>query len=173
MKLKSLKTVGDYKLNDEHRALFIYGSAEEDKFSGYKYQATVAAGFSDLIFKSDTSLLTYSIGPGYAFYEEEDTLDDQGNVSQPGESFDSMIVRASLDFEHHFSENAKFTQKLSTDYAVDSERNTKSRSETALTAKISTAFALKASITATHNSEVLDDKESTDTKTAVTLVYSF
>ena len=164
---------GDYKLNEDYRALFIYASAEQDKFSGYEYQATVAAGYTDQIFKTDKSLLKYSIGPGYAFYESEDVLDTDGTVLTPGESEDSLIIRASINYEHAFSENAKFTQILSTDYATDSDKNTKTRSETALTAKISTDFALKASVTATHNSEAPEDKKSTDTQTAVTLVYSF
>lgn len=167
-----LSAQGDYKLNEEHRGLFAFGSYEEDKFSGYEYQATIAAGYSDRLFKTDNSFLNYSIGPGYSFYENEDTIDETDTVI-PGESEDSLIIRLFLDYSYKFSENAKFTQTVSTDYATDSDKNTKTRAESAITAKINTSFALRASFTVTNNSEVADDKENTDTQTAVTLVYSF
>lgn len=155
---------GDYKLNEDHRGLFIYSSYENDKFSGYNYQGSIAAGYSDRIFKTDNSLLKYSIGPGYSVYEE-DVI--------PTESESSFILRAALNYSYNFSENTKFTQLISTDHATGSDKNSKTRSETALTAKIKDNFALKTSITVTHNSEVPVDKENTDTQMAVTLVYSF
>ncbi len=167
-----LSAQGDYKLNEEYRGLFIFGSYEEDKFSGYEYQSTIAGGYSDRLFKTDKSELNYSIGPGYSFYKTEEEVDDN-DVLIPSESESSFIVRVDLNFQYDFSENAKFTQSLSTDHATDSEKNSKTRAESALTTKINDDFALKASYTVTHNSEVADDKENTDTQTALTLVYSF
>lgn len=162
----------DYKLNEQYRGLFLFGSYEDDRFSGYAYQATVAAGYSDALILTDRNRLLYSIGPGYSFYETDDTLNDQGDLTE-GESDDSVIIRFSADYTHTFSESAKFTQLVSVDYAPDSDKNTKTRSETALTTKINDAFALKASFTVTQNSEVPEDIEKTDTQTALTLVYSF
>lgn len=162
----------DYKLNEDYRGLFIFGSYEDDKFSGYEYQSTIAAGYSDRFFKTDNSRFLYSIGPGYSFYELEDTVEDDGTVIT-GESEGSLIVRIALDYELQLNENAKFIQLVASDIATESGKNTKTRSETALTTKISDDFAFKASVIITNNSEVVEDKENTDVQTALTLVYSF
>ena len=47
---------GDYKLNEEHSALFVYGSYENDRFAGFEQQNSVAAGYADQIFKNENSL---------------------------------------------------------------------------------------------------------------------
>lgn len=161
----------DYKLDEKHRGLFIYTSYEYDKFSGYEYQATIAAGYSDRLFKTDSSFLNYSIGPGVAFSKAEDSVVD-GTVVE-GESDSSPVVRLYAFYQYDISEGAKFTQLLSSDVAVDSENNTKSKSETAITAQLSASFALKAAYSVTHNSEVPDNIEAMDANTSVTLVYSF
>lgn len=162
----------NYKLNEEYRGLFVFGSYEEDKFSGYEYQSTVALGYSDRLFKTENTRLLYSIGPGYSFYETQETVDDEDNII-PSESESSGIVRIAFDYLWEISENAKFTQLLASDIALESDKNTKTRSETALTTKINDDFAFKASLTVTNNTEVSEDKENTDMQTALTLVYSF
>jgi len=37
----------DYKINEKHRGIFVYGSYEDDRFSGFEYQGTLALGYSD------------------------------------------------------------------------------------------------------------------------------
>src|SRR5690606_27642686 len=72
-----------FKLNSENRGLFIFGSYEEDHFSGYQYQSTLAAGYSDRLFKTDNSRLDYSIGPGVSFTETEESLSNEGILIEP------------------------------------------------------------------------------------------
>lgn len=162
----------DYKLDSEQRGLFIFGSYEVDKFSGYDYQASIAAGYSDRLFNTPNAFLDYSIGPGWSFNRTEPVLDDAGTVVQPAETEESAMVRVSAHYQYNFSENAKFSQKFASDMALESGANTKSKAETALTTNITQAFAMKASITVTHNTEVPPDRHSTDTHSAITLVYS-
>ena len=50
---------------------------------------------------------------------------------------------------------------------------TTTRSETALTANIVGALAMKLALVVRHNSEVIEGKEKTDTESTVTLVYRF
>ncbi|WP_017444561.1 DUF481 domain-containing protein [Gayadomonas joobiniege] len=154
---------GDYKLNTEHSALFIYGSYEDDRFSGYNYQSTIAAGYSDQLFENDASFLKYSVGPGYTFNELEKT----------GETNEAVVMRLAAEYQYKLSENAKFTQLLSTEAAFDSDENTRTKSETAVSAKLMGNLSLKAAYTMTHNSEVAEDKENLDTTTSITLVYLF
>lgn len=154
---------GDYKLNEEHRALFVYGSYEDDRFSGYKYQSTIAAGYSDQLFKNDRSFLNYNVGPGYTFNE----------LDESGETNEAAVLRLAAEFQYKLSDNAKFTQLLSTEAAFESEKNTRTKSESALSAKLMGNLSMKAAYTMTHNSEVADDKENLDTTTSITLVYLF
>lgn len=150
---------GNYKLaNPDHR-IFAFTSYEDDRFSSFDYQATIAAGWSQKVWQDDSSKLNYSIGPGYSFAKR-----------QTGESENGAIVRASMNYQLKISETAQFNQIVSTEVGSD---NTKSKSESSVSAKISDGFSLKVSLVLDHNSDVPDGKENLDTQTAVTLVYTF
>lgn len=161
----------DYKLDKEYGGLFLFGSYEEDKFSGYDFQSALAAGHSDRLFKSPYAYLDYSVGPGFSFSRTSETLDNNGNFVD-NQSEESAILRLSAFYQYEFSDNAKFTQSLASDAALESGANTKSKAVSAVTATINESFALKASLTITHNSQVPENREHADTITAVTLVYS-
>lgn len=161
----------DYKLNAEHQGLFVYGSYEDDRFSGYAYQGTIAAGYSDRLFKTDKSRLNYSVGPGVAFTKAEDVV--EADVVTEGEKTTSAVVRFSANYLYRITENSKFTQTVSSDIAAQSGKNTKTKSETALTANISSALAMKASFSVNHNTHVPEEKKHADTQTAITLVFSY
>lgn len=150
---------GNYKLDNPDHRLFVFSSYEDDRLSNFAYQATVAGGWSQKVWKTNKSAFEYSIGPGYAFSETQD-----------GEDTSSFIVRGSLAYKWFISDTAKFTQTLSTE--VGSE-NTKSRAESALSATISGSLSMKVSLRLDHNSKVASDIENLDTETAVTLVYNF
>jgi putative salt-induced outer membrane protein len=150
---------GNYKLeNPEHR-LFGFASYEDDRFSSFNYQATLAAGWSQRMWEDDTSEFSYSVGPGYAFTQTNDGEDQNG-----------LIVRAAVDYQWKISDTAYFKQLLSSEVGSD---NTKSKSETSVSAQISGDLSLKVSLILDHNSDVAEGVDNLDTQTAVTLVYSF
>ena len=62
----------DYKLNQPGRRLFMYGDYEDDSFSGYDHRASLAAGWSQRVWRDEVSEFRYSVGPGYSFVELED-----------------------------------------------------------------------------------------------------
>ena len=163
----------DYKLDSQHRALFIFGSYEEDKFSGYDYQASVAVGYSDRLFQGASSFLDYSVGPGMSYSRTDEVRAADGTMVTDNITEESAMVRVSALYQYDFSETAKFTQTFASDIAVESGANTKTKAESALTSNINQALAMKLSFTITHNSEVPEDRVSSDRQTAVTLVYSF
>ena len=150
---------GNYKLENPDYRLFGFASYEDDRFSNFNYQATIAAGWNQKVLKSKKHTLEYSIGPGYSFIE-----------TQQGESFDSVILRASSAYSWKISDTAKFTQTVSTEVGSD---NTKSRAESALTATISGNLSMRLSFKLDHNSNVANNVEKLDTETAVSLVYNF
>ena len=77
------------------------------------------------------------------------------------------------EYEYNFSTEVKFTQMLGSDVAVEGNKNTLSKSESAITARLRDNLSMKAAYSITHNSEVLDDREKTDSTTSITLAYSF
>jgi putative salt-induced outer membrane protein len=153
---------GDYKLNEKHSALFVFASYEDDRFSGYAYQGSVALGYSDQLFGNNISFFEFSAGPGYSFNKTDTGISDQ-----------AAMVRIALAYEYNFSSHAKFNQDLSTEISVENESNEKSKSESAITASLIDSLSLKVSYTITNNSEAEADKENTDTTTSVGVVYVF
>ncbi|GAA6135986.1 DUF481 domain-containing protein [Oceaniserpentilla sp. 4NH20-0058] len=153
---------GDYKLNEDHSALFVYGSYEDDRFSGYEYQSSIAAGYADQMFSDETSFLNYNVGPGYFFSEQND-----------GETTDGAILRLALDYQLSLSETAKFKQALSSEIAFESEDNTKTRSETSISASLMGNLSIKASYNIIHNTEVPAGNDDVDTTTSVSVLYIF
>lgn len=149
----------NYKLDNPDNRLFGFASYEDDRFSGFDFQATVAGGWNSKLWDDDTSTLSYSVGPGYSF---ADTAD--------GEDVSGVIFRAASDYRWKLSETATFKQIMSTE--IGSE-NTKSRSETSLSAQINGSMSLKVSLILNHNSDVEEGTENLDTETAATLVYTF
>jgi putative salt-induced outer membrane protein YdiY len=150
---------GNYKLENPNHRLFVFASYEDDRFSSFEYQGTLAAGWNHSVWKDETSEFDYSIGPGYAFAE---TID--------GEDADGLLVRGAFNYRYTISENAKFTQKFSTEVGAD---NTKSRSESAVTAKLAGGLSMKVALKFDHNSEAAEGRENLDTETSVNLVYTF
>jgi putative salt-induced outer membrane protein len=150
---------GNYKLENPAHRLFGFASYEDDRFSSFNYQATLASGWSQEMWEDDTSKFSYSIGPGYSF-----------NQTNEGKEQNGMIVRAAFDYQWKISDTANFKQLLSTEVGSD---NTKSKSETSVSAQISDDLSLKVTLILDHNSDVADDIDNLDTQTAVTLVYSF
>ncbi|MFL0802976.1 MAG: DUF481 domain-containing protein [Agarilytica sp.] len=158
---------GDYVLDKEHAALFIYGEYDKNRFSGFDYQYTVALGYSNRLFTHDNSYLAYNIGPGMT----SDKPEDIDGVDQDSE--ETFIVRMSGEYVYEFSDNAKFTQTLSTNYATKDDRNTKTKSVSSVTAQLMSSLALRASYTVDYNSEAPVGRKHADTETSLTVVYNF
>lgn len=149
----------NYKLENPDHRLFGFASYEDDRFSSFDYQSTIAAGWSQKVWETEKSKFEYSVGPGYSFAKTAE-----------GESVNGAIVRGALDYQWKISDTATFRQSISTEVGSD---NTKSKSETSLSAQINGSLAMKVSVTLDHNTDVADDNENLDTQTAVTLVYTF
>ena len=146
-------------------SLFIYGSYEDDRFSGYDYQSTIAAGYGNRYSWAEDLYADFEIGPGYSYDKRRDT----------GEAEGDMIVRLAGRLNWNITETSRFTQSVSTEVGDD---NVRTRAVSALTANINSALALRVSLTLNHNDTVYEQAsgrmpEKLDTETAVTLVYNF
>lgn len=156
----SLQT--DYKLLNPDNRIFVYAEYEKKRFSGFRYQAAFAAGWSSRLWRNQSSELKYSIGPGYAISEID--------KNSKKEETKGLITRAAMEYKRKFFHKATFRQFLSTEAAKDF---TKTKSETSLSAKLNGALAMKLSFVVNLDTSVAEEKDELDTQTVVTLVYQF
>ncbi|WP_169307083.1 DUF481 domain-containing protein [Ferrimonas sediminicola] len=150
----------------EHAYLFGFASNDIDKFSGYHYVATAAAGVGRRLYQGNKIHLDGEIGPGYS-YKRVDPVQAPG---EPNES--SIIARANLDFWWAFSDNAEFRQKLASDVSL-SGNATITKAESSVTASLVGSLAMKFAFSVKHTTKPVDAKESLDTETSMTLLYKF
>ncbi len=166
-----LSAQSDFKLKAEHRGLFVFGSYENDRFSGFDFQSTVAIGYSDRLIETERSTFDYSVGPGASIFRNEDVVAD--GVLIEGEETTIGVVRVAFEYIFKISETAKFTQTLASDLSTDTEENSRTRAESALSANINSSMAMKFSYLINQNTHVPAGKKHADTQAAVTLVFSF
>jgi putative salt-induced outer membrane protein len=156
---KSILERSEYSLGEKS---YVFGQAryEDDKFSGYDYQASIVAGLGTRVIDDETQLLDLSAGAGYR----------QSKESESGDTEDGPIASSDLKYEYHFNENATFSETALVEAGSD---NTYMQSETALLTRINGNLYSKISYLVKHNTDVPDDTDKTDTVTSVSLVYEF
>lgn len=162
---------GNYELNEENSHLFIYGSYTKDHFGAYRSEAVFSVGYGLRLLNTQNMYLDVQLGPGIKQFEyAESAIDEKTGLSLAGETDSEAIGLAKLDYQWQVSENARFTQLVGIEYG---STNTKTISESALLTKIHGSLQMKVAYNITHNSDVDEDKEKTDTETSLTLVYNF
>ena len=152
----------DHKLTEPDDRLFVYCEYENNRFSGFRYQAALAAGWTSRLWHNKQSEFKYSVGPGFGISEVEE---DNSEEDTKG-----LIVRAAMEYKRKFSNSATFRQFVSTE--ADQEFY-KTKSETSLSTKLTGALAMKLSFIMNLDTSVGPETEELDTEAAVTLVYQF
>lgn len=152
----------DYKLVSNGRRVFMYGDYEDNRFTGFEYRASFASGYSERLWRDEDSEFRYSIGPGYTFVEAQENSSTMIN--------NGVIVRASAEYKYRWSSGAKLRQFVSTEASED---NTKSRSETSLSANVFGSLAMKLSFVLNHETDTAENIDPLSTETSVALVYQF
>jgi putative salt-induced outer membrane protein len=157
----------DHKLTEPDDRLFIYGEFENNRFSGFRYQAALAVGWTSRLWHDKQSEFKYSVGPGYAISKvDKDNIEENNGEDKTK----NIIVRAAMEYKRKFSDNATFRQFVSTEA---DQKFTKTKSETSLSTKLTGALAMKLSFVMSLDTSVGPDIEELDTEAVVTLVYQF
>lgn len=160
------KYTGDWKTDfklDTANFLFVSLNYEDDRFSGFDYQSTLAAGYGRHLIETDKTSLEVEAGPGYRYSKLKVEVDGE-------DAEDEAILKLAGKYRYKFTKTSQFMQDLVFDVGSDS---TVTKSVTAVKAQIVGELAMKASYTVKHTSEVPLDTDKTDSETALTLVYSF
>lgn len=157
-----------YKFN-EHDYAFVYQSYDDDRFSGFDYQTTIAAGYGRRILLPPPMTWDIEAGPGYRHSKLDDSV---SNISQGknGDTTDELILRLYTKYNWKLSDTSTFEQTLNVE---SGEESTISKSVTSLKVSIVGALAMKLSYTIKYTDDVPKDTKHADTETAVTLLYEF
>lgn len=148
-----------YNINDRS---YVFGSIrnERDHFASNEYQWTAALGYGYEAIESETTHLTFEIGPGYRWAKL------QGVRIHNNEA----IVRGTMDFSHQFTATTSLHDALLVEAGSD---NTFIRNDIGLKVKMTEALALKAGLETRHNTDVLPGTKKTDTLTTINVAYDF
>lgn len=152
-----------YKLDGDNDNLFVYASHTDDKFGSYRNYTTVSAGYGNRIYGTDRVRLDVEIGPGYYWANQQ-------FANAPNERDTGFLLRSAARYDWQFSETAEFKQTLSVEYGED---NTRTVSDSSISARLMDALQLKVGVNLSRDSDVAPDKEKTDTTTYVNMVYRF
>jgi putative salt-induced outer membrane protein len=134
------------------------GRYEDDRFSAYDYQATVATGLGYKFIDSERTKLWIQGGPGYRFAE----------FNQTGESEDSVIIRGDLGLDYQLTETTKIVERFLVETGSD---NTYVQNDIGLEVTIKGSLALRVGYQVRHNSDVPAGVDKTDTLTTLGLIY--
>lgn len=148
-----------FELNDRW-----YGQAqlryEDNRFSGYEYQASVTGGLGYHVIATDRTTLDIEGGLGYRQSEENDT----------GVKLDEMVATGELNYSFQMTDTTSLNWDLMTLAGAD---NTYIESDIGIRVAINSALALRLSHIIKHNTDTPEDTKNTDRLTGVSLVYSF
>ncbi len=151
-----------YQYN-EHDYSFLYGSYDDDRFSGFDYQATVAVGYGRRLLNNEMMKWDVEIGPGYRVNKVSDETMDS-------EDTEEVIIRAFSKYLWKFSETASFSQSINVESGDD---NTISTAETALKMAVIGEISVKLSYNIKYTEEVPEGNRHADKETIVSLSYAF
>lgn len=145
---------------------------EQDRFSGFAYQATASTGVTYQFIDNPNTKLDASFGAGYRRLRPQVLIQlESGEVIDriDGEEDSEPVATLGSNYEHAFTENTKITNKLLAESGAD---NTSVTDDLALAVSINETLALAVGIGVRYNSDPPPLAESTDTLFTVNLVYN-
>ena len=133
---------------------------EDDAFTDYSYQATLAGGFGYRLINTETTRFDVQVGVGYRSTELRIT----------GETSDDPIARGAINFERNVTATTLIYDRFLVEAGSD---NTFQQNALGIEVKITDVFALGLDYSVRHNTDVLPGTEKTDQVVTANLVYSY
>lgn len=161
----------DLKLTDR-LSWFLGIRGEEDRFSGFAYQATASTGVTYQFIDSAATRFDGSVGVGYKIFQPQVLIKSPaGEVLDriEGDEDSEPVATFGSNFEHAFNDTTRITNKFLTEVGSD---NTAVQDDLALQVSMNQTLALAVGIGVRYNSDPPPLAESTDTQLTVNLVYN-
>jgi putative salt-induced outer membrane protein len=149
----------DYKISARS---FVFGALryENDKFSGFDYQASASTGIGYKFYDTARIKLSGQAGLGYRRLQDSATGAASGNA----------VFVAGMDYENAVTATTKIIDKF---HAESGSDNTLLSNFLGVEVKMSDKLALSAGLDARQNTKPPPGKKKTDTVTTLNLVYAF
>lgn len=152
---------------------FWFGAAryEDDRFSGFDYQATLSTGVGRHFIDNEQTKFIGTAGVGYKILKTRDTYDLTGPVSvlvKQGERETDAVFRGSLDFSHALTGTTKLLEKFLVESGAD---NTFVQNDLGIQVQMTDVIALAAAYSVRYNTDPPFGFGKTDTLTTLNLVY--
>lgn len=149
-----------YALSDRSY-LFGFFRYSDDRFSGFKYQASQTVGYGRKFLIGPKHFFEGEAGAGAR--QQEESVEPYAYNGEP-------VIQLNGRYKYAIAKSTTFTQTLA---IVGGESNTEVASLTGLKVMINKSLAVALGLDVKYNSEVPADKKNTDTKTTANIVYSF
>ncbi|HET9864842.1 MAG TPA: DUF481 domain-containing protein [Steroidobacteraceae bacterium] len=161
----------DVKIND--KVGWFFGlRGEQDKFSGFVYQATASTGATFKLIDAPGTKMDLSVGAGYRRLQPEVLIKSEaGEVLDriEGEEDSDVVGTLASNYEHDFTDSTKITNKFLAEAGAE---NTALQNDLALQVSMTEVLALSVGIGVRYNTDPPPLAESTDTLFTVNLVYN-
>ena len=145
------------------------GRYEDDRFSGFNYQATLSTGLGRHFIDNDRTKFTGTAGVGYKIFETQDVFDDTGTVLlQKGASDNEAVFRGTLDLSHALTATTKLLDKFLVESGAN---NTFVQNDLGIQVQMTDVLALAAAYSVRYNTDPPLGFGKTDTLTTLNLVY--
>jgi putative salt-induced outer membrane protein len=133
---------------------------ENDKFSGFDYQASLSTGYGYKFYDTDKVKLSGQVGVGYRRMKDSLTGDSIGNaIAVAGFDYENLITATTKVVDHFHVESGKDNTQLANFLGLE--------------VKMSDRLALSVGIDVRDNTSPPPPKKKIDTVTTVNLVYAF
>ena len=134
------------------------GRYDNDRFSAYDYQGSLATGLGYRFVNTDRTKFFLQGGPGYRVSKERAT----------GETMDGVIFRGDMLFEQQLTSNTKVIERFLIESGSD---NTYLQNDLGLEVMMSGSLGLRVGYQVRYNSDVPPGIDRTDTLTTLGLLY--
>jgi putative salt-induced outer membrane protein len=156
-----------------HLFSFAALSYQDDRFSGFQYQASASGGLGYKFVDAHDTKLAAQIGVGYRSLRPELLIkDDAGAVIErvPQETQTEVVATAGVDFFHQFNPSTRLIDKLG---AESGSSNTSVRNDLSLEVKMNRKLSLAVGFSVLENTKPPAGLKQTDTITTLNLIYAF
>lgn len=156
----------------DHAFWFLALRGEQDRFSGFQYQATASAGLGYKFIDNNSTKLTGSLGAGYRRLRPEELIRSAaGEVLNriPGDPVGDAVASAGIDYSHQLTQTTRLLDKLLVESGVN---NTTVQNDFALQVNMTQRIALSVGYGVRYNADPPQGAKSTDQLTTINLVYS-
>jgi len=152
---------------DERSFSFASARYEDDRFGGFDYQATFAAGLGRRFIETERTKLNGQLGVGYKVIQREDTFSDDGLEFIPGEREEDVVGQGLVEFEHALTDNTRVRNKFLTEAT---SANTSLQNDLSLQVNMTEILALALGYSVRYNTQPPDGFKKRDMLSTVNLV---